>query len=108
QIGSSDHRFLAGGESQQADLLKLEAGVQPGPVGAEQQLAGAGLGDRLHKVVEAPYARGVGEDVRVKAQLADQLDVRFPIVHEGAEMRDYEAHVTVLGRHHVDQFSAPD
>lgn len=83
--GAAGHHELGSGpQSECLHFGQLEPGVQEGPVGAEDQLAGARAPDRLHKVVESADARGVGVDVRIAHQLVDETEVGPPVVREAA------------------------
>ena len=65
-------------------LRQLDAGMQPRPVGAEQDLVRAGALHRLLQQVEAADAGRVGVDVRMAHEMIDQGELRAPVVGEAA------------------------
>ena len=69
--------------------------MQPGPVGAEQELAARAPGG-LFEDVEAAYAGRVGVDVRPSHQLIHQRHLGTPIVRERPQVRDDPVHAGVL------------
>ena len=78
------------------DLRQLDPRMEPGPVGAEQDLVRAGAAQRLLEQIEAPHAGGVGVDVVVAHEMVDQRELRGPVVCEAAEVRDDEGDVGIL------------
>ena len=93
---------MIGRQAEEADLLQLQTGMEPGAVGAEEELAGAGAPDGLDQVVEAADSRGVGVDVGVAGEEIDGLLLRPPVVPEAAHVGDHEGHVRILRREHVE------
>ena len=86
----------SGREAKRLDLGEFYAGMQPGPVRAEQDFPGAGALDRLLEDVEATYAGGIGKNIPVPDQMVDQRALRPPIVGETSEMRNDERHVGIF------------
>ena len=84
------------------DLRQLDARMQPGTVGAEQDLVRTGAAQRLLEQIEATHAGGIGVDVVVAHEMVDQGELRGPIVCEAAEMRDDEGDVGILLRQQLD------
>jgi len=84
------------------DLGQLDAGMEPGPVCAEQDLVRAGPAQRLLEQIEAPHARGVGVDVVVAHEVVDQGELCRPVVGEAAEVRDDEGDVGIFLRQQLD------
>jgi len=70
--------------------------MEPGAVGAKQNLGWPGPLQRLLKKVEAPDAGGVGVEIRIAGERVDEGLLRLPVVGEAAEMRDDEVDIGIF------------
>ena len=76
EVAAQDARLIGRRQAQQAYFGQLDAGMEPGPIRAEQDLVGASPPDGLNEQVKAPHARGVGVDVRVAGQGVEEGHLR--------------------------------
>src|SRR5213075_1376369 len=60
QIAAEDLRLVLRPQSEETDLLQLELRMEPGTVGAEEDLAGAGAPHRLDDEIESLHVGSVG------------------------------------------------
>jgi hypothetical protein len=102
QVAAGDQAVLIGREAEEVHFVQLEPGMQPGSIGSEEHLVGAGAPHSLEQEIEAPDPCRVRVDVVMSYQLIDQSAVSAPVVRETAEMRDDEVDIGILGREQFD------
>ena len=60
KVSAEDKLLLRARQTEQPNLVQLEAGMQPGPSEPKRIFCGP-AGDRLDKIIEPAHARGVGK-----------------------------------------------
>ncbi len=78
--------LVAGVQIEGIDFRNLHCRVQPGPIGAEQNLAGTCSPHGLLKDIKAAHACGVREDIRVAYQMIDERSLCVPVVREAVKL----------------------
>ena len=100
---SAEYQGLSTGiEPQQPDLVKLEAGMKPRPVRAEQELASSGAPNRLLQVIEPPYPGRICIHIGQSHELIDHGLVGTPVIEKAPEVRDDEGHTRISRGEHLD------
>src|SRR5262249_2082762 len=101
-------RSLSGRQTNYANLVQLDLGMQPRSVGAEDQFPRPGAFDRLDDIIKTAHARRVGVNVGQADELIHYLLLRAPVVHKAAQVRDDEVYVRVFGRQQINDVSSAD
>src|SRR5499426_453644 len=107
-VAAEDERFLFRRQTNYANLVQLNLGMQPRSVGAEDQFPRPGAFDRLDDIIKTAHARRVGVNVGQANELIHYLLLRAPVVHKTAQARDDEVYVRVFRRQQINDVSSAD
>ena len=93
-----DLTFLCRRQLERAYLRQLDTGVEPGAVGAEDELVSSRAPSRGFQEIEPPDPRRIGVDIRVTHEMIDERQLGFPVVGKAAQVGNDERDGGILRR----------